>query len=123
MRTEHRHPERSEGSRNAMRRASRCFVPLLLSMTWPLLAQEKTILIRNATVLTITNGTIENGSVLIRGTKIAAVGKDIAAPANAQVIDATGKFVMPGIIDTHSHTGVEGSVNEISLPNTGMVRI
>jgi imidazolonepropionase-like amidohydrolase len=34
-----------------------------------------------------------------------------------------GKFVLPGIIDTHSHTGVEGSVNEISLPNTGMVRI
>jgi imidazolonepropionase-like amidohydrolase len=89
----------------------------------PALAQERTILIKNATVLTITNGTIENGSVLIRGSKIAAVGKDIAAPANAQVIDATGKFVMPGIIDTHSHTGVEGSVNEISLPNTGMVRI
>ena len=40
-----------------------------------------------------------------------------------QVIDAAGKFVMPGIIDTHSHTAVEGSVNEISLPNTGMVRI
>ena len=39
------------------------------------------------------------------------------------VIDAAGKFVMPGIIDTHSHTAVEGSVNEISLPNTGMVRI
>lgn len=86
-------------------------------------AQERVTLIRNATVLTITNGTIENGSVLIRGTKIAAVGRDIAAPAGARVIDATGKFVMPGIIDTHSHTGVEGSVNEVSLPNTGMVRI
>ena len=96
---------------------------LLALFAVPLSAQEKTILIKNATVLTITNGTIENGSVLIRGSKIAAVGKDIAAPANAQVIDATGKFVMPGIIDTHSHTGVEGSVNEISLPNTGMVRI
>jgi len=72
---------------------------------------------------TVTNGVIENGSVLIRGSKIAAVGKDIAAPAGARVIDATGKFVLPGIIDTHSHTAVEGSVNEISLPNTGMVRI
>jgi len=89
----------------------------------PLLAQERVTLIRNATILTVTSGTIENGSVLIRGSKIAAVGKDIAAPANAQVIDGTGKFVLPGIIDTHSHTGVEGSVNEISLPNTGMVRI
>lgn len=86
-------------------------------------AQERVTLIRNATILTITNGTIENGSVLIRGGKIAAVGKDIAAPAGANVIDATGKYVMPGIIDTHSHSAVEGSVNEISLPNSGMVRI
>jgi imidazolonepropionase-like amidohydrolase len=86
-------------------------------------AQERATLIRNATILTITNGTIENGSVLMRGGKIVAVGKNVAAPADAQIIDATGKFVMPGIIDTHSHTAVEGSVNEISLPNTGMVRI
>ena len=96
---------------------------LLLAVTIPLLAQERVTLIRNATLLTVTNGTIENGSVLIRGSKIAAVGRDIAAPANARVIDATGKFVLPGIVDTHSHTAVEGSVNEISLPNTGMVRI
>lgn len=86
-------------------------------------AQERVTLIRNATILTITNGTIEHGSVLIRGAKIAAVGKDLAAPAGARVIDGTGKFVMPGIVDTHSHTAVEGGVNEISLPNTGMVRI
>lgn len=87
-------------------------------------AQERVTLIRNATVLTVTNGTIENGSVLIRGGKIAAVGRDLAAPAGARVIDATGMFVLPGIIDSHSHTAVdEGSVNEISLPNTGMVRI
>jgi imidazolonepropionase-like amidohydrolase len=86
-------------------------------------AQERVTLIRNATVLTITNGVIENGSVLIRGAKIAAVGRNLTAPAGARVIDATGKFVMPGIIDSHSHTAVDGSVNEISLPNTGMVRI
>lgn len=102
---------------------------LVLAFALPLFSQERNrpeervTLIRNATVLTITNGVIENGSVLLRGSKIAAVGRDISAPANARVIDATGKFVMPGIIDTHSHTGVEGSVNEISLPNTGMVRI
>ncbi|MFL6247489.1 MAG: amidohydrolase family protein [Thermoanaerobaculia bacterium] len=95
----------------------------LLLLALPAVAQERVTLIRNATVLTITNGVIENGSVLIRGSKIAAVGRDVAAPTGARVIDATGKFVMPGIIDSHSHTGVEGSVNEISLPNTGMVRI
>jgi imidazolonepropionase-like amidohydrolase len=94
-----------------------------LLIALPLLGQDRVTLIRNATILTITNGTIENGSLLIRGSKIAAVGKDLAAPAGATVIDGTGKYVMPGIIDSHSHAGVEGSVNEISLPNTGMVRI
>ena len=81
--------------------------------------------IRDATILTVSHGKIEHGSILIRGTKIAAVGPNdqVQVPAGATVIDAVGKFVMPGIVDTHSHTGVEGSVNEISLPNTGMVRI
>ena len=96
---------------------------LLFLLTFPLLAQERVTLIRNATILTVTNGTIENGSVLIRGSKIAAVGRDVSAPANATVIDGTGKFVLPGIIDTHSHTGVEGQVNEGTVPNSGMVRI
>ncbi|HYH05635.1 MAG TPA: amidohydrolase family protein [Thermoanaerobaculia bacterium] len=86
-------------------------------------ALAEDLLIRNATVLTITNGTLPNASVLVRNGKIAAVGANVTAPASARVIDATGKFVSPGIIDTHSHTAVEGSVNEVSLPNTGMVRI
>jgi imidazolonepropionase-like amidohydrolase len=116
-----RHPERSEGSRPHVSRILRCFVAVLLGMTAA--AQERVTLIRNATILTITNGTIENGSLLIRGGKIVAVGRDVTAPANARVIDATGKFVMPGIIDSHSHTAVEGSVNEVSLPNSGLVRI
>jgi imidazolonepropionase-like amidohydrolase len=86
---------------------------------------ENVVLIRDATVLTITHGKIEHGSVLIRGSKIAAVGPNerITAPADATIINASGKFVMPGIVDTHSHTAIEGSVNEISLPNSGMVRI
>ena len=86
---------------------------------------QNAIVIRDATILTITHGTIEHGSILIRGTKIAAVGTNdqVSVPAGAQVIDAAGKFVLPGIIDTHSHTAVEGSVNEISQPNSGMVRM
>ena len=86
---------------------------------------ENVIAIHDATILTITHGKIEHGTVLIRGSKIAAVGPNasVTIPAGAQVIEATGKFVLPGIIDTHSHTAVDGSVNEISLPNTGMVRI
>ncbi|HEV2720817.1 MAG TPA: amidohydrolase family protein [Thermoanaerobaculia bacterium] len=95
-----------------------------LGMTLATAAAADTV-IRDATILTITHGKIEHGSVLIRGTKIAAVGPNdqVQVPAGATVIDAAGKYVMPGIVDTHSHTGVEGSVNEISLPNSGMVRI
>lgn len=86
---------------------------------------ENVVVIRDATILTVTHGTMQHGSIVIRGSKIAAVGPNdqVSVPPGAQVIDAAGKFVLPGIIDTHSHTAIEGSVNEISLPNTGMVRI
>jgi imidazolonepropionase-like amidohydrolase len=85
---------------------------------------SREMLIKNATILTASHGTIKNGSILIRDGKIAAVGTDVkATDANAVVIDATGKFVTPGIIDCHSHTAVEGSVNEGSLSVTAMVRI
>ena len=78
-------------------------------------------LIRNATVLTITRGTLTNTDVLIRNGKIAAVGKNLNASANARVIDATGKFVMPGIIDCHSHSMLD-AINEGTLAVTSMVR-
>jgi imidazolonepropionase-like amidohydrolase len=81
------------------------------------------VLIRNATVLTVSHGKIENGSVLIRNGKIAAVGKDLKASPDATVVDATGKYVTPGIIDCHSHIAVDGSVNEGSLAVTSMARI
>jgi len=68
--------------------------------------------IQNATILTITHGNIEHGSILIQDGRIAAIGTDLKAPAGATVIDANGQFVMPGIIDCHSHIAVEGSVNE-----------
>ena len=89
----------------------------------PVSSPAADLAITHATILTITHGTIPNGTIVIRDGKIAAVGADVPVPAGAQVIDATGKYVMPGIVDSHSHTAVEGSVNEISLPNTGMVRM
>src|SRR5829696_10163006 len=78
-------------------------------------------LIRNATVLTVTRGTLENADVLLRNGKIAAVGKNLKAPANARIVDATGKFVMPGIIDCHSHSMLD-TINEGTLAVTSMVR-
>jgi imidazolonepropionase-like amidohydrolase len=66
----------------------------------------RTTLIRNATIMTAAGPSIINGSVLLRDGKIAAVGTSIEAPAGALVIDGTGKYVTPGIIDVHSHIGV-----------------
>jgi imidazolonepropionase-like amidohydrolase len=81
-------------------------------------------LIQNATIMTASHGTIKNGSILIRNGKIAEVGTNVRArDANARIIDATGKWVTPGIIDCHSHTAVEGNVNEGTLSVTAMVRI
>ena len=84
--------------------------------------RTKTRIIRNATVLTVSHGTLVNTDVLIRNGKIAAVGQNLKAPDDAQVIDATGKFVSPGIIDAHSHTMMDGSVNECTKSVTSMAR-
>src|SRR5260370_29602861 len=73
------------------------------------------LLIQNATILTVSHGTIENGSILIKDGKIAEVGPSLKAPTGARVIDAAGQFVMPGIIDCHSHIAIEGGVNEGSV--------
>ncbi|MBV8827702.1 MAG: amidohydrolase family protein [Acidobacteriaceae bacterium] len=99
-------------------------VSALSIAVWALpLVSAQTLLIRNATVLTITKGTVQNGSVLVENGKIAAVGKDVSAPADATIVDATGKYVMPGIIDCHSHTAIEGGVNEGTLSDSSMVNI
>jgi imidazolonepropionase-like amidohydrolase len=80
------------------------------------------ILIQNATIMTVSHGTIEHGSILIKDGKIAEVGQSIAAPKDAQVIDAAGQFVIPGIIDCHSHIAAE-SINEGSVSVSSMVNM
>jgi imidazolonepropionase-like amidohydrolase len=69
----------------------------------------KPVLITHATVLTAVGERIEDGSVLLRDGKIAGVGHDLQVPADAVIVDAKGKWVTPGLIDAHSHLGVEGS--------------
>ncbi|MGH8204442.1 MAG: amidohydrolase, partial [Steroidobacteraceae bacterium] len=72
-------------------------------------AASPPILIRNATVLTGTGARSEGADVLIEGGRIAAVGRSLAAPEGARVVDASGRFVTPGLIDVHSHLGVYAS--------------
>lgn len=85
----------------------------------------------NATVETISNGTIEKGTVLFENGKIKAVGKDMEIPQCCEVIDGTGKYLTPGLIDAHTHIGTieQGTpetmadVNEKTSPVTPHLRI
>jgi len=94
---------------------------LVLGITTTAFAQEKgSVLIKNGTVITITNGNLENTDVLIRDGIISDIGKDISAPRGVETVDATGKYVMAGIIDAHSHiAGVD--INEWTNPVTAEV--
>ncbi len=86
--------------------------------------------IKGGKILTITDGVIEGGTILIDGGKIVKVGKRIKVPEDAEVIDVTGKVVMPGLIDAHCHIGIieekigwaGGDVNEMTDPATPHMR-
>src|SRR4051794_39559201 len=80
------------------------------------------VLIKNATVMTAVNGTLLNTDVLVQNGKITKIGKALSAPAGVTSIDASGKYVTPGIIDCHSHTMIDAT-NEGSKSVTSMVRI
>lgn len=93
---------------------------LAAAVTWalaPVLASAQpgshasVVVIRGATILTVTNGIIPNGTVLVRNGKIAEVGPAVQVPAGAEVVEASGKFLTPGIVDAHSHIAAE-SINE-----------
>jgi len=91
----------------------------------PLAAQEQPVLVTGATVMTASDaGRIENGAVLFENGRITAVGpaSEVDAPSNARIIDATGKFVIPGIIDAHSHIAAD-AINEGSVAVSSMVSI
>ncbi|MDM7923579.1 MAG: amidohydrolase family protein [Pyrinomonadaceae bacterium] len=96
-------------------------VCVLLAAAFSAAGQQGDVLIKNATVMTATRGTLENTDILIRGGKIARIGRNIDA-GGARVIDATGKFVTPGIIDAHSHAMIS-AINEGTLSVTSMTRI
>lgn len=80
------------------------------------------VLIKNATILTVTNGTIK-ADLLIHKGKITKIGPNLSVPGKIAMIDAQGMYVMPGIIDTHCHFSVDGGVNEATLSVVPEVRI
>jgi imidazolonepropionase-like amidohydrolase len=95
---------------------------LSVAATLPARAQSSPapadLVIKNATVMTASHGTIQHGSVWLHHGRIAGVGATVSAPAGATVVDATGKYVTPGIIDPHSHSALGDDVNEATSPIT-----
>jgi imidazolonepropionase-like amidohydrolase len=82
------------------------------------------VLVKGATIWTLSaDGVIDKGDLLVRDGKIVSVGRSLSASSGTLVIDGTGRHVTPGLIDCHSHTAVDGGVNEGSNNVTAEVRI
>jgi imidazolonepropionase-like amidohydrolase len=73
---------------------------------------EQSLLLKNGHIITVEGETIDGGDILLEGSKIAKIGKGLKAKAQTRIVDLDGKWVMPGIIDSHSHIAIEGGVNE-----------
>ncbi|HUG18900.1 MAG TPA: amidohydrolase family protein [Planctomycetaceae bacterium] len=90
------------------------------------LKQQQTkgsLLLTNATILTGTGERIERGSLLVRDGKIAAIGQQLEPEEGTEVLDLGGKYVIPGIIDTHSHIMITQGINESTQSIVPEVRI
>jgi imidazolonepropionase-like amidohydrolase len=88
----------------------------------PALHTGGNVFLKNGTVVTVTKGVLLNTDILVQNGKIAAIGKGLTPPPGIAIIDATGKFVTPGIIDAHSHIAEDGT-NEGTDSITAEVRI
>ena len=75
---------------------------------------SKPLVIKAGRILTVTNGIIENGVLVIRDGKIAAIGKqgEVTLPPDAEMLDASGMWVMPGQIDLHCHIGNDSGLHD-----------
>jgi len=84
------------------------FLLLVLILSTPAFTQDKPIALKGGKLLTITHGVIENGTVVMQNGKITAAGpaSSVTVPGNAQVIDATGMTIYPGLIDSETHLGL-----------------
>lgn len=92
--------------------------PLALSaqvrMTVP--PQSQPVALRGATIHTVTNGVIQNGTIIFDAGKITAVGANIPIPAGAKIVDVTGKHIYPGLIDAYSTVGIS-EIGAVDMSN------
>ncbi len=84
--------------------ASPAGVDAQVRMTVP--PQSEPVALRGATIHTVTNGVIENGTILFENGLISAVGADIEIPSGTRIVDVTGKHIYPGLIDAYTTVGI-----------------
>ncbi len=91
----------------------RTFLTLAAGLLSAAALPAQTTALKGATLLPIDGPPIENGVMLYEKGKITAIGKaeDVAIPDGATVVDVSGKIVMPGLVDTHSHIGGVGAAD------------
>ena len=107
-----------------MRPTSFLAIATTLVVSASLSAQDRAVAIRGGTVLPISGPAIPNGTVVIRGGKVVAVGANVPVPAGAEVVDASGKYVMPGVVDASSYIGLsDNDLNEPTDPMTPQNRV
>ena len=81
-------------------------IALLAATVFCLEGQEKFLAIKGGQIHTITAGIIIDGVILIRDGIIQDIGKDVAIPSNAEVLDHSGNFIIPGVVSPHSYLGI-----------------
>ncbi len=101
---------------NAIKNPARTLAAVLLAalvpaateaqVMMPVPPQSQAVVLRGATIHTVTNGTIQNGTIVLNAGKITAIGTNIAVPPGAKVVDVTGKHIYPGLIDAYSTVGI-----------------
>lgn len=97
---------------------------LLVSLPIAASDPEPVLAIKGGTVLTMAGAPIKAGTVLVRGGRIAEVGDGVSIPEGATVVDATGKYVLPGLVDAMTYYGLlPADRNDASNPATPENRI
>lgn len=94
----------------------------LLLFVCPILGQQQPVAFTNARIIPIVGAPIERGTIIVQNGKITAIGANVQPPSGAQINDMSGKTIMPGLVDSHSHIG-GGSGADASSPIQPDVRI
>src|ERR1700712_5395375 len=98
--------------------------------TAPHFSEPSVVAIVGGRVIPVASDPFEGGTVLIENGVITAIGVDVTVPDGARVIDAAGRWVVPGFLEAHGHVGIHeeangaagNDTNEMTDPNTAGVR-